>query len=101
MASNVVEQKQQEEDASILKFPKEFENAETLLISEVHSLMEERRQEYEKSEESLELPKVFLKTHEYCERFSRFKNRETIASIRKYNNKNKYLFWSVIVANHN
>jgi hypothetical protein len=32
----------QEEDASQLKFPKEFEDAETLLISEVHMLMQNR-----------------------------------------------------------
>ena len=30
---------QQDEDASKLPFPKEFENAETLLISEVHMLL--------------------------------------------------------------
>lgn len=55
--ANILDQKPQEEDASVLKFPKgkiksfkkkfkkffkEFENAETLLISEVHMLMENR-----------------------------------------------------------
>lgn len=62
----------------------EFENVETLLISEVHMLMENRRLENEKSEDGPELPKVFLKTLEYCERFSRFKNKETIIAVRKY-----------------
>ena len=37
-----MDNKPQEEDAAQLKFPKEFENAETLLISEVHMLMENR-----------------------------------------------------------
>lgn len=46
-------------------------------------LMENKRQENEKSEEATELPKVFMKTLEYCERFSRFKNKETIISVRK------------------
>ncbi|CAF0706130.1 unnamed protein product [Brachionus calyciflorus] len=78
----ILEQKQQEEDASILKFPKEFENSETLLISEVHMLMENRRAQNESSEEEKELPPVFLKTLEYCERFSRFKNKETIIAVR-------------------
>lgn len=45
--------------------------------------MENKKQENEKSDEANELPKVFLKTHEYCERFSRFKNKETIISVRK------------------
>jgi DNA-directed RNA polymerase II subunit RPB4 len=79
-----MEQKlQQEEDASVLKFSKEFETAETLLISEVHMLMENRKQQNENSEEDRELPKVFMKTLEYCERFSRFKNKETIIAVRR------------------
>jgi DNA-directed RNA polymerase II subunit RPB4 len=61
----------------------EFENAETLLISEVHMLMENRKMQHEASEEDKDLPKVFLKTLEYCERFSRFKNKETIIAVRK------------------
>ena len=77
-----MEQKAQEEDASLLKFSKEFETAETLLISEVHMLMENRKIQNETSEEDKELPKVFLKTLEYCERFSRFKNKETIIAVR-------------------
>ena len=43
-----------------------------------------RRQQHESSEEDKELPKMFLKTLEYCERFSRFKNKETIIAVRKY-----------------
>ncbi len=40
--ANILDMKPQEEDASVLKFPKEFEHAETLLISEVHMLMDNR-----------------------------------------------------------
>nr|XP_055057086.1 DNA-directed RNA polymerase II subunit RPB4 isoform X2 [Misgurnus anguillicaudatus] len=71
-----------EEDASQLMFPKEFENAETLLNSEVHMLLEHRKQQNESAEDEQELSEVFMKTLNYTARFSRFKNRETIASVR-------------------
>lgn len=73
---------QPEEDASDLQFPKEFENAETLLISEVHMLLEHRKTQNESAEEEQEFSNVFLKTLNYTQRFSRFKNRETIAAVR-------------------
>ncbi|XP_023243842.1 DNA-directed RNA polymerase II subunit RPB4-like [Centruroides sculpturatus] len=73
---------QVEEDASELQFPKEFENAETLLISEVNMLLEHRKQQNESAEEEQELSEVFMKTLSYCQRFSRFKNRETISAVR-------------------
>ncbi|KAE8604412.1 hypothetical protein XENTR_v10014706 [Xenopus tropicalis] len=72
-----------EEDASQLLFPKEFESAETLLNSEVHMLLEHRKQQNESAEEEQELSEVFMKTLNYTARFSRFKNRETIASVRR------------------
>uniref|UniRef100_A0A4W3IR95 RNA polymerase II subunit D n=1 Tax=Callorhinchus milii TaxID=7868 RepID=A0A4W3IR95_CALMI len=71
-----------EEDASQLVFPKEFENSETLLNSEVHMLLEHRKQQNESAEDEQELSEVFMKTLNYTARFSRFKNRETIASVR-------------------
>uniref|UniRef100_A0A7M4END7 RNA polymerase II subunit D n=1 Tax=Crocodylus porosus TaxID=8502 RepID=A0A7M4END7_CROPO len=71
-----------EEDASQLVFPKEFETAETLLNSEVHMLLEHRKQQNESAEDEQELSEVFMKTLNYTARFSRFKNRETIASVR-------------------
>uniref|UniRef100_A0A674NY33 RNA polymerase II subunit D n=1 Tax=Takifugu rubripes TaxID=31033 RepID=A0A674NY33_TAKRU len=71
-----------EEDASQLLFPKEFENAETLLNSEVHMLLEHRKQQNESAEDEQELSEVFMKTLNYTARFSRFKNRETIAAVR-------------------
>jgi DNA-directed RNA polymerase II subunit RPB4 len=60
----------------------EFENAETLLISEVHMLLEHRKKQNESSEEEQEFSEVFLKTYNYTENFRKFKNKETIASIR-------------------
>lgn len=63
-------------------FFSEFEQAETLLNSEVRMLLEHRKQQNESQEEEQELSEVFMKTLNYTERFSRFKNRETIADIR-------------------
>ncbi|CAG0913698.1 unnamed protein product [Notodromas monacha] len=71
-----------EEDASELQFPKEFQNAETLLCSEVHMLLEHRKQQNENTEDEQELSEVFMKTFAYCQKFSKFKNRETIAAVR-------------------
>ncbi|XP_052610879.1 DNA-directed RNA polymerase II subunit RPB4-like [Peromyscus californicus insignis] len=70
------------EDASQLIFPKEFETAETLLNSEVHMLLEHQKQQNESAEDEQELSEVFMKTLNYTARFSHFKNRETIASVR-------------------
>ncbi|XP_041596606.1 DNA-directed RNA polymerase II subunit RPB4-like [Vulpes lagopus] len=68
-----------EEDASQLIFPKEFETAETLLNSEVHMLLEHRKQQNESAEDEQKLSEVFMKTLNYT---ACFKNRETIASVR-------------------
>jgi len=56
--STVLEE--QEEDSSQLQFPKEFENAETLLNSEVHMLLEHRKTQNESAEDEQELSEVFL-----------------------------------------
>ena len=61
----------------------EFENAETLLISEVHMLLEHRKAQNESAEDEQELSEVFMKTLNYTQRFSKFKNRETIAAVRR------------------
>lgn len=62
----------------------EFENAETLLISEVHMLLEHRKTQNESAEDEQELSDIFMKTLNYTQRFSKFKNRETIAAIRRW-----------------
>lgn len=71
-----------EEDAADLQFPKEFENAETLLISEVHMLLEHRKAQNESAEEEQEFSEVFMKTLTYTNRFRKFRNKETIAAVR-------------------
>ncbi|KAK7481392.1 hypothetical protein BaRGS_00027348 [Batillaria attramentaria] len=82
MAASATTNEPPEEDAAELQFPKEFENAETLLISEVQMLLDHRKQQNESAEEEQELSDVFMKTLNYCQRFSKFKNRETIAAVR-------------------
>ncbi|KAI9560112.1 DNA-directed RNA polymerase II subunit RPB4 isoform X2 [Daphnia magna] len=82
MAAHSSAQEITDEDAAVLQFPKEFENAETLLISEVHMLLDHRKLQNESAEDEQELSEVFMKTLNYTQRFSKFKNRETIAAIR-------------------
>ena len=67
---------------SCLLFNLEFETAETLLNSEVFMLLEHRKAQNENTEEDQEMSEVFMKTLNYTQRFSRFKNRETIAQVR-------------------
>lgn len=78
------------------KFPKiivpEFENAETLLISEVHMLLEHRKKQNESSDEEQEFSEVFLKTYNYTGQFRKFKNKETISSVRLYETNLKQIF---------
>ncbi|XP_014481514.1 DNA-directed RNA polymerase II subunit Rpb4 isoform X2 [Harpegnathos saltator] len=71
-----------EEDAADLQFPKEFENAETLLISEVYMLLEHRKAQNESAEEEQEFSEVFMKSLTYTNRFGKLKNKETITAVR-------------------
>lgn len=49
--SNPLPNEAQEEDAGDLVFPKEFENAETLLISEVFMLLDYRKTQNDEAED--------------------------------------------------
>jgi DNA-directed RNA polymerase II subunit RPB4 len=53
------------EDTSRLVFPKEFETVETLLNSEVHTLLEHRKQQNEREGRERTAFKVFMKTLNY------------------------------------
>ena len=83
--SDIGEVTASEENAAELQFPKEFESQDTktLLISEVHILLEHRRQQNENAEEEQEFSEVFMKTLNYTQRFAKFKNMENIASVRQ------------------
>ncbi|XP_065846121.1 DNA-directed RNA polymerase II subunit RPB4-like [Oscarella lobularis] len=74
---------QEEEDASELRFGKEFENAAALINSEVHILLEHRRAQKESEDDEEELSDVFMKTLNYTQRFSRYNNSETIGAVRR------------------
>lgn len=45
-------------------------------------LLEHRKTQNESAEDEQELSDIFMKTLNYTQRFSKFKNRETIAAIR-------------------
>nr|XP_012136145.1 PREDICTED: DNA-directed RNA polymerase II 16 kDa polypeptide [Megachile rotundata] len=66
----------------VLYLTNQFENAETLLISEVSMLLEHRKAQNESAEEEQEFSEVFMKSLTYTNRFRRFKNKETIAAVR-------------------
>lgn len=51
----------------------EFENAETLLISEVHMLLDHRKKQNESADEEQEFSEVFMKTYTYTDIFRKFK----------------------------
>ncbi|ESO11229.1 hypothetical protein HELRODRAFT_91608 [Helobdella robusta] len=90
MATGGTSNEAEREDAAELIFPKEFENAETLLISEVQMLLDHRKTQNENAEDEQELSHVFMKTLTYTERFSKFRNRETIAAVRSLLMQNKF-----------
>ncbi|ESO03386.1 hypothetical protein HELRODRAFT_173679 [Helobdella robusta] len=69
-ASRNDNEEQEEEDVAELTFPKEFENAETLLTSQVHMLPHSRKSQNKNSEHELDISNNFLKTLAYTERFS-------------------------------
>lgn len=49
-------------------------------------LLEHRKSQNESADDEQEMSDVFMKTLNYTQRFSRFKNRETIAQVRGYVN---------------
>ncbi|KAF0987047.1 hypothetical protein HZS_2660 [Henneguya salminicola] len=81
-----------EEDSTLLIFPPgkglfnkiEFEDSDTLLISEVFMLLQHRRKAGIESGEidSSEIPEVFSKTYKYTEIFNRYKSIESISVAR-------------------
>ncbi|VDO03865.1 unnamed protein product [Rodentolepis nana] len=76
-----------ESDAKELKFPPEFENAETLMISEVKFLLENRKKQNETNlAHEVELSANFTKTYNYATQFSKFNNRDTIETQKRFHN---------------
>ena len=71
-----------QEDANELKFNKEFETAQALMLSEVKLLLEERKKLQDTFNEDQDLPEVFQKTFEYVQHFSKFTNEQTVKTVR-------------------
>jgi DNA-directed RNA polymerase subunit F len=73
-----------EEDATELRFGKDFDNADALLISEVKMLLEHRKAQHESQDDDddQDLSEVFTKTLDYCQTFSKYNSRETISAVR-------------------
>lgn len=70
-----------EEDANIAQFGLEFQNTQTLLLSEVKVFLEIVRDQ-ERSKGS-EMQEIMTKTLEYCSKFSKFSNKQSVKEIRK------------------
>ncbi|KAJ3115271.1 RNA polymerase B [Phlyctochytrium bullatum] len=71
----------EEEDAADLKLGGEFQDVQCLLISEVRVLLEvakEKRREAGRDN----TPDIVQKAADYCQKFSRFNNKQTIKEIR-------------------
>ncbi|CAF2996054.1 unnamed protein product [Rotaria socialis] len=79
---------QDDEDAAQLKFPKEFDKAEPMMISEVLLMLEQRRQQnsnangLDDDDDEITSSEAFNDTVAYCERFSKFKTKEAIGAVR-------------------
>lgn len=74
----------EEEDAALLKFPKEFEHAETLTISEVLKILENREEQSKKTDSGQKPNEVFVRTLEHCRLFNKLgTNREKIQAVRR------------------
>ncbi|CAF0942007.1 unnamed protein product [Adineta ricciae] len=78
---------QDDDDAAQLKFPKEFDKAEPMMISEVLLLLEERRkqqnsEDIDDDDDELTSSEAFNDIVAYCERFSKFKTKEAISAVR-------------------
>lgn len=79
----------EEEDAAQLKFPKEFDRAEPMMISEVLLMLEKRRKQEGQGnqlgiddDDETTQTEAFNDTYAYCERFSKFKTADSIKVVR-------------------
>lgn len=47
-------------------------------------LLDHRKKQNESADEEQEFSEVFVKTYTYTDNFRKFKNKETIAAVRRY-----------------
>lgn len=55
-------------------------------------LLEHRKKQNESADEEQEFSEVFMKTYSYTDSFRKFKNKETIAAVRRYITFNENIF---------
>jgi len=79
MAARRRAQLPEEEDVALLKLGHDFNNARCLLNSEVAILLEHRKER----DRETEMKPMFIKTLDYVEKFSRYKNKSNVNEIRE------------------
>ncbi|KAJ3073495.1 RNA polymerase B, partial [Quaeritorhiza haematococci] len=72
----------EEEDAATLKFGEEFQDVQCLLISEVRVLLEVAKGRKEREGGDKAISEIMQKTIDYCDKFSRFSNKQTVKEVR-------------------
>lgn len=69
-----------EEDANQMVFGPEFQDEQCLLISEVKVLLEVNVERKKASNQNI--PDIMTKTIQYCTKFSRFSNKQSVKDVR-------------------
>ncbi|KII63993.1 DNA-directed RNA polymerase II subunit RPB4 [Thelohanellus kitauei] len=83
VVNGVETSKKPDEDCADLIFSPEFENAETLLPSEVYFLLQRRHNEEKSGDiDQSEISEIFKTTYRYTEKFNRYKSIEEISIVR-------------------
>ncbi|KAJ3312398.1 RNA polymerase B [Boothiomyces sp. JEL0838] len=72
----------EEENANTCEFGSEFQNVQCLLISEVKVLLEMNKERKKQQSGDDSISEMMQKTIDYCQKFSRFKNKQTVKQIR-------------------
>jgi DNA-directed RNA polymerase II subunit RPB4 len=72
-----------EEDASRLKLGPDFNDAQCLLIAEVHFLLDTSKQAHENDETERPLHEVFVKSYNYATTFDCYKSKIALREARK------------------
>ncbi|KAJ3224560.1 RNA polymerase B [Clydaea vesicula] len=72
-----------EEDASKNLFSPEFTNVQCLLISEVRVLLQAKKENIKKEGGQKNVAEIIQKTIDYCDKFSKFQNKNTVKEVRQ------------------
>eukprot|EP00128_Syssomonas_multiformis_P002216 Colp12_sorted_trinity150504_noHs@34932 len=92
----------EKENAQELLFPEDFKKANALTNAQVQLLLENLKTKRDglEDKEGIQLPRAFLGTLEYCQKFNRYKNKEAIRQVRGLlESKGLHWFEAVSLAN--